>query len=80
MSTSEKPVSLDNDGSTYILGLKTTRGMFGALSTTEIDDHSHSEFKGDKCFRSINECYRSPQHQECGAYCDGGIRLGQDIT
>ena len=47
---------------------------------TESDDHSHSEFKEDKGFRSINECHRSPQHRECGAYCDGEIGLGQDIS
>jgi hypothetical protein len=36
-------------------GLKTTRGMFEALSAAEIDDHSHSVFKGDKGFKSIND-------------------------
>ena len=37
-----KLVSLNEDGIAYVLGLKTTRGMFRALSTTESDDHSHS--------------------------------------
>ena len=48
MSTSGKAVSLNADGSAYILGLKITRGMFEALSTTERDDHSHSGFKEDE--------------------------------
>ena len=41
MSISRKPVSLNEDVGTHILGLKIT----GALSTTESDDHSHSGIK-----------------------------------
>ena len=48
MSTSIKPVSLNEDVGAYILCLKTTRGMFEALSATESNDHSHSWFKEDK--------------------------------
>jgi hypothetical protein len=48
MPTIRKPISLKEDRSAYILALKATRGMFGALSMTEIDDHSRSGFKEDK--------------------------------
>jgi hypothetical protein len=59
MSTPRKS---HEDVGPHFVGLKTTRGVFRALSVAEIDDHSHSVFKGDKGFKSINdsECYHSP--------------------
>ena len=48
MSTSRKLVSLNEGGGAHALGLKTTRGVFGALSLTGSGDHSHSGFREDK--------------------------------
>ena len=44
MSTSRNPYP-NEDVSTHVLGLETTRGMFKALSTTESKDHSHSALR-----------------------------------
>ena len=37
----------NGDVGTPVLGLKPTRGKFGALPTTESDNHSHPGFKKD---------------------------------
>ena len=79
----KKPVSLNEDMGTDVWGLKTTTGVFGTLSTTGSDNHSHSGFKKDKRLwerRLIDECHQSFQHRECGTYCGGGMGLGQDIA
>jgi hypothetical protein len=60
-----------------VLGLKPTRGMFGALSTTLPPTFW---VQGGQWF--IETYYRSPQYRECGTYCDDeiGLRVGRDIT
>jgi hypothetical protein len=59
-----------------VLGLKTTRGMFGALSTTLPPTFW---IQGGQWF--IETYYRSPRYRECGTYCDDeiGLRVGRDM-